>query len=152
MSQSRPAREPPAKRPPLVDPRPRTIGNIVGSDSFGTNEEIWFLLVRVGLIPALPQCKNCHRVLKTDDARKNLHFSLMCRKCEEATNVIKETPLFQVKFIRKFLEALQGWCNKDNVCSFVGTKKIAKNTWTKYRTVIENVVHNTLRRQGRTTS
>ena len=37
-----------------------------------------------------------------------LHFALFCSRCRDTTNVMQDTPLFEVKFIRKFLAALQG--------------------------------------------
>ena len=146
MSQSRPAREPPAKRPPPFDPLPRSIGSVVGSDSFGTDPELWRTLVRVGLIPETPRCKTCHRELPFERAMSKLHFSLFCSRCRDTTNVLQDTPLFEVKFIRKFLAALQGWCNNDKASSIMASTKIAKTTWARYKTIMENVVYNTLRR------
>ena len=77
MSQSRPARDPPAKRPPPTDQRPRTIGSIIGSDSFGSNEQIWILFVRVGLVPEAPVCKDCSGPLNVEKTKAKLHFSVM---------------------------------------------------------------------------
>ena len=146
MSQSRPARDPPAKRPPPFDPLPRTIGSVVGSDSFGKNEVVWQLLVRVGLIPEKPVCQHCHRDLPFETAKKHLHFSLMCSRYRVATNILGNTPLFEVRFIRKFLAALQGWCYEDKACSIMARTMIARDTWDRYKTIMENVVFNTLRR------
>ena len=136
----------PGKRPPPFDPLPRNIGSVVGSDSFGSNQQIWQLFVRVGLIPALPVCHNCHRFLTMESSRKKLHSSLFCSRCRVATNVLANTPLFEVKRIRKFLATLQGLCNNDKACSIRASTRIAKTTWARYKTIFENVVFNTLRR------
>ena len=63
-----------------------------------------------------------------------------------ATNVLANTPLFEVKCIRKFLATLQGLCNNDKACSIRASTRIAKTTWARYKTIFENVVFNTLRR------
>ena len=118
MSGPRPPREAlPGKRPAPVDPRTRRIGCVVGSDSFGTNEEIWHLFVRVGLIPEVPRCTVCHKALPTYKARRDLHFSLYCHTCQLTVNVMANTYLDGVRPIRKFLATLEGWCDGDKVAS-----------------------------------
>ena len=134
------------KRPAPVDPQTRRIGPIVGSDSFGTNEVVWQLFVRVGLIPAVPRCPVCLRPLPTTKARKNLHFSLPCSPCGLNFNVLANTYLYDVRPIRKFLATLKCWCNGDTVESIRAATGIAKKTWFKYRDIIYNVVTATLQR------
>ena len=146
MSQSRHARAPPAKRPVPIDPCMRTIGCSIGRDSFGSNEELWQLFVRVGLFSAVPLCKHCQQPLDIEAARKRLHFSLMCWRCRQATNIITNTPLFQVSNIRKFLAALEGWCNDDKASSIISKLGITKRTWRSYKQIFNNVVWETLRR------
>ena len=151
MSQSRPPRPPAAKRPAPVDPCMRTIGCAIGEDSFGSNEELWQLFVRVGLLPSTPLCKHCQQPLATEAARKKLHFSLMCWRCRQATNIIATTPLFQVSNFRKFLAALEGWCNDDKSSSIISKLRITKRTWRSYQQIFNYVVWETLRR-ARTTN
>ena len=147
MSGPRPPREAlPGKRPAPVDPRTRRIGCVVGSDSFGTNEEIWHLFVRVGLIPEVPRCTVCHKALPTYKARRDLHFSLYCHTCQLTVNVLANTYLDGVRPIRKFLATLEGWCDGDKVASIRAKTGIAKTTWFNYRNVIDNVVEATLKR------
>ena len=147
MSGPRPPREAlPGKRPAPVDPRTRTIGCVVGSDSFGTNEQIWWLFVRVGLIPEVPRCPICHKALPTYKARRDLHFSLYCHTCEAPVNVLANTDLGGIRPIRKFLATLEGWCNGDKVASIRAKTGIAKTTWFTYRNVFYNVVQRTLER------
>ena len=69
----------PGKRPAPVVPRPRTIGCVVGSDSYRSNEQIWQDFVDAGLIPEDPRCPICNGPLPTETARRDLHFSLRCR-------------------------------------------------------------------------
>ena len=147
MSGPRPPREGlPGKRPAPVDPRTRRLGPIVGSDSFGSNEEIWQLFVRVGLIPDEPKCPKCQKELPTDRARRELHFSLWCHACCLNVNVLANTPMWDVRPIRKFLATLKGWCYGDTVESILATAGIAKRTWFKYRDIFNGVVSETLRR------
>ena len=147
MSGPRPLHEGlPGKRPAPVDPRTRRIGSVVGSDSFGTNEEIWHLFVRVGLIEAGPLCPECQRALPTNKARRDLHFSLWCHNCGLSVNVLANTPLWDVGQIRKFLATLKGWCNGDTVESILATTGISKRTWFKYRDIFNGVVSETLHR------
>ena len=146
MSQSRPERAPPAKRPAPIDPSMRRIGCAIGQDSFGSNEELWQLFVRVGLFPAVPHCKHCGNALDTEAVLKRLHFSLMCWRCRQATNIMKDTPLFHVSNVRKFLAALEGWCNDDKASSIIAKLGITKRTWRSYKQIFNNVVSETLRR------
>ena len=147
ISGPRPPREAlPGKRPDPVDPRTRRFDSIVGSDSFGSNEEIWQLFVRVGLIPEDPKCPRCQKELPTDKARRELHFSLWCHHCCLNVNVLANTPMWDARHIRKFLATLQGWCNADKVCSIRARVGFSKRTWFKYRDAFFNVVSATLSR------
>ena len=136
----------PGKRPAPVVPRPRTIGCVVGSDSYGSNEEIWQDFVNAGLIPEDPRCPICNRPLPTESARRDLHFSLRCRPCDETVNVIASSHLWDVRNIRKFLATLEGWCNGNTACSIQAMAGITKRTWFHYRDIFFNVVEATLRR------
>lgn len=122
----------------------RTIGSVVGHDSYGTNRDVWNLLVRTGIIPENPVCGLCHRSLPTSCAQDSLHFSLMCWSCRKATNVIKDTLLSEVRNIRKFLYALEGWCNGDKACSIQASGGLTKATWRRYKRVFNQVVSRTL--------
>ena len=73
-----------------------------------SHEQIWILFVRVGLVPEAPVCKRCSRPLNVEKSMAKLHFSVMCWKCKKATDLMAETPLFEVKQYRKFLAVLQG--------------------------------------------
>ena len=132
--------------PPLTDEK-RTIGRVVGRDSYGTNRDIWNLLVRTGIIPAIPTCEVCHRPLNTERAKDALHFSLMCWSCRKATNVLKDTLLFNVKALRKFLYALEGWCNNETACGIQASGGITKAMWRRYKHVFNTVVSETLDRE-----
>ena len=61
-------------------------------------------------------------------------------------NVLANTPLWDVRHIRKFLATLKGWCNGDTVDSILATTGISKRTWFKYRDIFNGVVSETLHR------
>ena len=141
MSQSRPARDPPAKRPPPVDPPKRSIGRILTETSFGTNEEIWDIFVRVGLIPAQPTCPKGHGPLRFAKEREMLHFSLLCSRCRKRYNVKAGTHLQSVNDIRLFLATLQGWCYGDMACSIKGRLDLSRDAWINYKTIFMNTIN-----------
>ena len=68
----------------------------------------------------------------------------MCWKCKKATDLMAETPLFEVKQYRKFLAVLQGWCNGDKSCSILASTGVAKDTFRKSMQAIKNTVALTL--------
>ena len=153
MSLSRPAREPRpphAKRPRPTDPPKRTIGCILGSDSYGTNSDIWDVLVLAGFIPKKPVCKYCARPVKFDKEKEKLHFSLICSKCRKRTNVFRKTDLFQVKNIREFFGALEGWCNGDLVANIRARLGLSRDAWRSYKQIFESAVSNVIVRAGET--
>ena len=116
MSRSRQARESAAERPLLSTPDHRQRSRL---RQLPCQQGVLRLIVRIGLIPEKPVCKACHKPLPMETARKNLHLSLMRSKCRVATNTLANTPLFEMKYARKFLAALQGWCFEDKACSIV---------------------------------
>ena len=129
--------------PPPTD-EGRTIGRVVGRDSYGTNRDIWNLLARTGIIPETPTCDVCHRPLNAEHAKDTLHFSIMCWSCRKATSVIKDTLLFNVRALRKFMYALEGWCNGEKACSIQASGGITKGMWRRYKHVFNAVVSATL--------
>ena len=140
MDSPTPPTAPPAIRPPPVDQPQRTIGTILTQTSYGENEDIWDLFVRIGIIPAQPVCPECHRPLPFERQRSILQFSLQCSKCKVRVNLKDRTPLISVRNIRKFFSSLEGWCNGDKVCSIRAKSRIAKDTWRTHKTAIQSVV------------
>ena len=126
----------------------RTIGHVVGRDSYGSNRDIWNLLVRSGVVPATPTCAVCHRHLDAERSKDKLHFSLMCWSCRKATNVLGDTLLHNVRAFRKFLYALEGWCNGDKVCSIQASGRITKAMWRRYTHIFNTVVSMTLDKEN----
>ena len=70
----------------------------------------------------------------------------MCCSCRKATNVIKNTLLFDVRAIRKFLCALEGWCSGDKACSIRARAGLTKMMWQRYKHIFNTVVGETLDR------
>ena len=133
----------PPRIPPPTDEK-RTIGRVVGRDSYGTNRDVWNLLARTGVIPTNPTCDACHRPLNTERAKDALHFSLMCWSCRKATSVVRNTLLFNIRAHRKFLYALEGWCRGDKACSIQASGGITKAMWRRYKHVFNTVVSKSL--------
>ena len=79
MTMSKPPRVLPGKAAAPVRPTPRRLGPILGSDSFGSNEDIWDVLVASGVLPRNPVCGVCGTALPFTKDRKQLRF-LFCAR------------------------------------------------------------------------
>ena len=127
-------------------PAQRRIGSVVTKESFGSNADIWDLLVRTGNIPEKPVCRRCRNNLNTNEARKKLHFSIRCTKCMQSTYLLEKHDLFEVKNIRKFLFCLTKWLSNAKFSSIKSSTAITKRTWRNYKRICHNVLDAVLKR------
>ena len=128
-------------------PNDETLCNVVSETSFGSNEEIWDKLVKLGFFPEHPCCEHCNRPLKIDENRRKLHFSVRCNNaaCKKYTNLVGNSQLSGVNDIRKFFTAAISWATGGMVKTMLAETGMTKRTWARYRQKFQNVVDLTLK-------
>ena len=123
-----------------------TLGRSISDTSFGTNEEIFDLLVHLGFFPRKPSCKFCGHALNTDAGRKLLHFSFQCTRCGKSTYVLEASQLSGVESIRLFFRVTVTFVTGGKVSELKAETHIQHRTWAKYRDRLQNVIDLTIER------
>ena len=121
-------RLPPQQPTHRSKPDTLTLGNDVTKTSFGSNEQVWDTLVRLGLICAHPCCCDCQTPFNFQRARSCLHFSFKCWKCGTNNNLLKGTALENVKKIRLFFMVTIAWVSKGKTTTLLGQTGIDHRT------------------------
>ena len=133
-------------------PKRETLGPAISKTGFGTNQEIWDQLVRLGFFPEHPCCENCGRKLNIEKYREKLHFSVKCTnlKCLKYTNLLGKSQLRGVNNIRKFFDTLISWVSGGKVKTMLAETGMRAKTWARYRQKMQNVVDLTLKKMNET--
>ena len=127
----------------------RSLGTIVSSTSFGTNQDVCDRLVHLGLLDAHPCCGRCKTPFKFDRARSSLHFSYKCWKCGENNNLLEGTELKGVKKIRLFFAVAISWVSNGKATTLFGETGIDPKTLADYRRRLRNVIDKTFQRMSK---
>ena len=107
MSRSKQPRALYGKAACTSSPPTRRLGPILDPDSFGSNEDVWDVLVASGVLPQNPVSDACGTALPFTNDRKQLRVSLLCPTCRARRNIKFNTPFFLVWNIEEIFGSLE---------------------------------------------